>query len=140
YTYPEIGERDIFVSYFPIEGATGVDRCARIMQAISDRKRSEQSLRESEQRFRLAVEAGKMYSFEWDLATDVVVRSPERVKVLGAREPLRMSYEQFLNTVHAEDRSNFMATIAGLTPEQPTAEVMYRLQRTDGRSIWLRSS
>jgi PAS domain S-box-containing protein len=36
YTYPELGERDIFVSYFPIEGVAGIDRIACIVQDITD--------------------------------------------------------------------------------------------------------
>src|SRR5882672_3587130 len=28
YTYPELGERDLFISYFPIEGVAGVERAA----------------------------------------------------------------------------------------------------------------
>jgi len=140
YKYPELGERDLIVSYFPIEGAAGVDRVACIIHDITDRKRSEESLRESEQRLRLAVETGKMYSFEWDVATDVVVRSPERVKVLGDTEPLRFSHGQFMKTVHADDRPRFVATIGGLTPENPTAEVIYRQERGDGSLAWLKSS
>jgi PAS domain S-box-containing protein len=140
YTYPELGERDLFISYFPIEGRRGIDRAACIMHDITDRKRGEEFLRESEQRFRLAAEAGKMYSFEWDVATDVVMRSPERLKVLGATSPLRLRHEQFMNTVHSDDRRKFIAAIAGLTPEHPTAEVIYRLQSSDGGLVWLRSS
>lgn len=45
YTYPELGERDILVSYFPVEGATGVERVACIVQDITDRKRMEEVLR-----------------------------------------------------------------------------------------------
>jgi PAS domain S-box-containing protein len=139
YTYPELGERDLIISYFPIEGAGGIDRVACIMHDITDRKRGEEALHQSEQRFRLAAEAGKMYSFEWDVATGVVVRSPERVKVIGASEPLRLSHEQFMNTVHSDDRPNFIAAIARLTPEKPTAEVIYRLQNSDGSLVCLRS-
>jgi PAS domain S-box-containing protein len=140
YNYPEIGERDIFISYFPIEGANGIDRVACILQDITDRKRNEESLRESEQRFCLAAQTGKMYSFEWDVTTDVVVRSPERVKVLGAIKPLRFSHQQFVDTIHPDDRPKFTTTIAGLTPEHPTAEVIYRVRDSDGALVWLKSS
>ena len=140
YSYPEIGERDLVISYFPIEGATGIDRVACIMHDITDRRRSEESLRASEQRLRLAAQAGKMYSFEWDVATDIVVRSPERAKVFGGTAPLNVSHKQFVNTIHSDDRPRFIATIAGLTPEKPTAEVTYRVQDSNGGLVWLRSS
>jgi PAS domain S-box-containing protein len=140
YTYPEIGERDLLISYFPIATASGIDRAACIMHDITDRKRSEESLRDSEQRFRLAAQAGKMYSFEWDVRTDEVVRSPEHAKVLGITQPLRSTHQQFVQKIHSDDRPRFIATIAGLTPENPAAEVIYRVQSSDDGFVWLRSS
>lgn len=44
YTYPELGERDVLVSYFPIEGPAGVDRAASIVQDVTDRKELERAL------------------------------------------------------------------------------------------------
>jgi len=44
-TYPSLGERDIAVSYFPIPGLGGVDRVANVLQDVTARKRSEQSLK-----------------------------------------------------------------------------------------------
>lgn len=44
YTYPELGERDVLISYFPIEGPSGIDRVACIVQDITDRKRLEKVL------------------------------------------------------------------------------------------------
>jgi len=139
-SYPGIGERDLFVSYFPIEADSGIDRAACIMHDITDRNRSEESLRESEQRFHLAAQTGKMYSFDWDVTTDVVARSPERVRVLGATEPLRFSHRQFVDTIHPEDRPRFVATMAQLAPGNPTAEVIYRVRGSDGALVWLKSS
>lgn len=49
--YPELGERDLLVSYFPIEGPAGIDRVACVMQDITERKRAEEALRQSEERF-----------------------------------------------------------------------------------------
>ena len=44
YTYPELGERDLFISNFPIEGPGGVDRVVCILQDITERKRAEEAL------------------------------------------------------------------------------------------------
>jgi PAS domain S-box-containing protein len=44
YTYPELGERDLSLSYFPIEGATGVEGAACIAQDITESKRLEEAL------------------------------------------------------------------------------------------------
>jgi formate hydrogenlyase transcriptional activator len=45
YRYPALGERDLFVSYFPIEGPNGVERAACVFQDTSERKRAEHSLK-----------------------------------------------------------------------------------------------
>ena len=44
YTYPEVGERDVLISYFPIEGVSGIDRVACIVQEITERKLAEEAL------------------------------------------------------------------------------------------------
>jgi PAS domain S-box-containing protein len=46
YSYPTVGERDLLVSYFPIQGVNGVDRAAAILHDITDRKRAEEALLE----------------------------------------------------------------------------------------------
>ncbi len=38
---PKVGERDVLVSYFPIEGPQGVDRAACVLQDITQRTRKE---------------------------------------------------------------------------------------------------
>src|SRR5207249_8596282 len=44
---------------------------------------SNEQVRESGERLRLAAEAGKMYAYEWDVVNDVIVRSEESVSVWG---------------------------------------------------------
>lgn len=65
YLYPARGERDLSVSYFPIESAGAIDRVACVLQDVTERKQAEAELRsltgrilslEDEERRRLARE------------------------------------------------------------------------------------
>lgn len=51
YKYPDLGERDLFLSYFPVGGPDGVDRVVCILRDITEHKRAEEALRETEERF-----------------------------------------------------------------------------------------
>ena len=50
--YPELGERDLLVRYFPVENPTGINRIVSIIHDITERKRAETALQESEARYR----------------------------------------------------------------------------------------
>jgi len=46
--YPKLGETDLVVSFFPVEGPNGVDRAACVFHDITQRKRAEEALQRSE--------------------------------------------------------------------------------------------
>ena len=52
YKYPELGERDLAITYLPIEGPTGIDRVACVLRDITERKRAEEAVLASEARER----------------------------------------------------------------------------------------
>jgi len=117
----------------------------RTMHALlgsnSELKRSESVLRESEERLVMAIQAGRMYAFEWDVATDVIVRSRECVHIFNwMDDPTRDSGQQFASRVHPEDRDAYATEGTGLTPESPTYRTSYRVLRPDGSVIWLEAT
>ncbi len=106
-------------------------------QAEQARVLAEQALRDSEQRLRLAIQAGKMYAYEWDVATDKVVRSAEYVDVLGHSDPANvLTRQQVLASIHPEDLALFAGAVKQLTPQDPTMQVSYRVLRPDGSVAW----
>src|SRR5262249_1353466 len=55
-------------------------------------------------------------------------------------EPMSLLHQQFVDKIHPDDRPRFLAAIAGLTPENPTGEVTYRVPGSDGTLLWLKSN
>jgi PAS domain S-box-containing protein len=76
-SYPALGERELFVTYFPIEGPNGVDRIAAVLQDVTESKRSEKALQHSEENYRRFVAQSSEGIFREDLDEPISVELPE---------------------------------------------------------------
>lgn len=94
YKYPELGEREIFISYFPIEGPTGVEQAACVIQDITERKQAEAALQRSEAEAKArAEELAAILDAVPGMA--LISRDPRGGKITGSRvayELLRLPY------------------------------------------------
>jgi signal transduction histidine kinase len=105
------------------------------------RRKVEEALRASEERLGLAVQAGRMYAFEWDSATDVIVRTDQCESILNwMDDPTRVSGRQFIAGIHPDDREAYDVLLAGLAPENPVYQTSYRVLRPDGSVVWLEAN
>ncbi|MGA7399691.1 MAG: PAS domain S-box protein [Candidatus Sulfotelmatobacter sp.] len=77
YTYPHLGERDLFITYFPIEGPAGVDRIAAILRDVTEKKCAQSALRRSEENYRMFVSQSSEGIFRQDLDEPVPIDLPE---------------------------------------------------------------
>jgi PAS domain S-box-containing protein len=108
------------------------------LENITERRRTEDALRKSEQQFRLAAYAGKMFSYEWDAATDVMVRSGEYAEMLCTDKVAQLTTGQQISAkIHPDDRERVLAADAALSAEKPDLRVSHRMARPDGSVIWV---
>ena len=107
------------------DGDGGSPLVFAFVEEVTERKRTEEALRENEQRFRLAVQAGRMYTFDWNVATDEIVRT-ESAAILNWERPEHDTGREFHARIHPDDLASYTAVEAGLTRENPTYQITFR--------------
>src|SRR5262249_12204366 len=105
---------------------------------IRERKKADQSLRESEERRRLAQQIAGIGSFEWNIATDVNRWTPELEAMHGLRPGefagTRKAWEDFL---HPEDRADLLKLVAEGFETGAPVQSEWRVVWPDGSIHWL---
>ncbi|MBD2338195.1 PAS domain S-box protein [Calothrix sp. FACHB-156] len=114
----------------------------RIAERTAQLEQVNAALQESEQRNQLAMEVARIFTFEWELHTDVVKRSPQCGVILGltSTEAELDTGANFFQRVHLEDRDRFIAVLKALTPENSTYKTTYRVVRPDGQIVTFEES
>jgi PAS domain S-box-containing protein len=96
------------------------------------------ALRENEQRLRMALDAGRMGIWEWDLATNRLTWSDTLAAMYGlASGEFDGRYETFLSLVHPEDRKMVEAAVARSLSERSYYEAEFRVVYPDGSVHWM---
>ncbi len=124
---------------FPLKDPAGtiIGTCA-VVRDMTEARNSEAALRDSEQRFRFATQAGRMFAYEWDVVTDVIVRGQECAEILGLTENVtHTTGQEVMATIHPDDRLRIIAAVAGLSRDNPVYRAAIRILRPDGSVIWL---
>ncbi|HMH43849.1 MAG TPA: PAS domain S-box protein [Pyrinomonadaceae bacterium] len=104
--YPGLGSRDLFISYFPIENATGIDRVACVLQDVTTRNQTEGALRQSEHQMAEAQSLAHVGSWNWEIESNVLGWSDELFNIFGEDpKTFTPTYQAFLARLHPDDRA-----------------------------------
>jgi PAS domain S-box-containing protein len=112
---------DCLVNAVPLfDEAGAVCGCVAAFMDISELKRTEESLRLSEERLRIAQLAAKAGTWDWDVAKGSVYWSPEHYTLYGTDPATPSSYENWLATIIEADREFVERTIRQALEQQQT--------------------
>jgi diguanylate cyclase (GGDEF)-like protein/PAS domain S-box-containing protein len=101
---------------------------------------AEDALRESEERFNLAVAGTNDGLWDWTISTDAVYYSPRFNELLGyIEQPIDGTVSALLSRLHPEDLEHTIAQINAHLEDGTAYDVEYRLKTKSGAYRWFRA-
>ena len=123
---------------FPVRREPGgpVVRIVGTHLDITERKRTEEALRESQERLTLAFAGAREGVWDWNIETNAVVYSPRWKLMLGyAEDEIEPHISAWERLVHPEDRPRADEANDSVARGEPTYEAEFRLRHKDGRYV-----
>lgn len=111
-----------------------------IFQDITEQKKSEQVLKDSEQRLGLALEGGNLGLWDWDALTNTLIVNERWLSMLGLNPSTTIPTLDFWHSlVHPEDMpilQNLIDTVIS-NPNGKRVEAEVRARHANGEYIWI---
>jgi len=96
--------------------------------------------REAQERLRMALEASRMRTWEWDLGDDTVVWTGGESPVRDADLGVPISWDAVFEALHPDDRPLLLKALEGSFATGSDYVVEYRLVSSDGSVEWVAES
>jgi PAS domain S-box-containing protein len=117
----------------------------RFLERIADRAAAAventsllEKLSRSEEQLRVALEAGRLGAWDWDIPAGKVNWSATLERIHGlAAGAFAGTFEDFQRDIHPDDRERVLTSIAQVVAERADHHLVYRILRPDGEVRWL---
>lgn len=127
-----IGKHLEGLAFCPSPGKAGL-----LLRDVTERKRRETALAESEERLRFAMEAADIGGWHWDLMNGEI-RWTEKCKgLLGLPSDSELSYHDFLDKVASDDRGNVDHAVREAIDKCGDCSADFRVVWPDKSEHWL---
>jgi PAS domain S-box-containing protein len=104
---------------------------------ITDRKRAEKALEDSEGQLRLALDAANSGIWEWNLRTNKSKWSADFWRLHNLPRSSEPSYDSWLSSVHPQDREMAQQTVREAADSSAELNLEYRVVDENGGVRWL---
>jgi two-component system, cell cycle sensor histidine kinase and response regulator CckA len=114
-------------------------RTVGAIQDVSERRRADEALRGSQERFQLALQATGLGLWDWDFTTNTVQFWLEWKRQLGYEpDEIPNEYEEWETRLHPDDRERVLTALRGyLDGKLPEYALEFRLRHKDGTYLWI---
>ncbi len=130
---------EIEMAYVPRLSPCGETEGVYVIGAdITDRKRGERSLQQSEARLRIALDAARMAVWEFDVGTEELRGSSDLNRIFGFPEDHPLTIQDVRSRYYPGERERLVATVqAALARGERYSEAEFRYLWPDGSIRWL---
>jgi len=147
---PLLGKRFEFTALradgteFPIEltvarvDILGPPMFTGFVRDITRRRAAEERLRESRERLRLALEAGRLGTWHYDIPTGAVTWDETLEEIFGLpRGTFGGTFQDYRERLHPDERDRITATVEGARESGSDFEIEHRVIWPDGSIRWI---
>jgi PAS domain S-box-containing protein len=108
-----------------------------LQREITQRTWAEESLRGSEEKLRMAVEAGEMGTWFWNIQQDEISWSAKFRTLFGLTSDAKLTYQAALDLIHPDDRPRIDQSVKNTLEQGVPYDIEYRVVWPDSSVHWI---
>lgn len=124
--------------HFDVDGVPY--RISGVVQDITERRENENRLMDAADHLQLALDAGKLGSYEYDLNTGEITGTPQFKETFGLKEGAPFNIDLFFASLLEEDREHTLERVTSAVANKTNYGAEYRIKWPDGSIRWIKAS